>query len=278
MNEILWFINENNINIAYKNKVKSVLKKFSPNINSYAKYAIKNKSGRQIGYVCIYKEKYSKNKLEQFEYLKDIITKAYEDTGIKYFSLFGSDPEIAGCIHNYFKNYYICGAELMFEIFLMSLNDTCYSNKICFVLDGYISLLQYYKIFDLFCEVSIICDNIKNLESNAKDIYLQTATSVYLSSNPNIIKESDIVFFASSNKNYIKYLNPDNFVLDINGIIGDDYKSIKIIKPPKFMDFYGNRITGVFLSDMTINVSCAQSLLHVLNIDLNKYDIELKLI
>ncbi|NMC56979.1 MAG: hypothetical protein GYA50_07155 [Eubacteriaceae bacterium] len=278
MNEILWFINENNVNITYKNKIKSVLNKLSSNTSSYKKYAIKNKSDRQIGYACIYKERYSSNKQEQFEYLKDIIIKAYEETGIRYFSLYGSDPEIAAYVHNYFKDYYISGAELMCEIFLMNLNNTYFSNKICFVIDGYISLLKYYKIFDLFCEASIICDNVKAFDTITKEIYLQTATSVYLSNNPGIIKQSDIVFFASANKNYIKYLNPDNIVLDIIDIIGDDYKSIKLIKPPKFMDFYENRISGVFLSDMKLNVSCAQSLLYVLNIDLNKYDSELKLI
>ncbi|GEM_PF-6373331 len=278
MNEILWFINENNVNITYKNKIKSVLSKLSSNTSSYKKYAITNKSGRQIGYACIYKERYSSNKQEQFEYLKQIILKAYDDTGIKYFSLFGSDPETAVYVHNYFKDYFISGAELMCEIFLMNLNDTYFSNKICFVLDGYTSLLKYYKVFDLFCEASIVCDNVKALESSAKDIYLQTATSVFLSSNPDIIKQSDIVFFVSANKSYIKYLNPDNIILDIIDIIGDDYKSIKIIKPPKFMDFYENRISGVFLSDMKLNASCAQSLLHVLNKDLNKYDSELKLI
>lgn len=277
MNEILWFINENNVNITYKNKIKSVLNKLSSNA-SYKKYTITNKSERQIGYACIYKEKQLSNKLEQFEYLKDIILKAYDDTGIRYFSLFGSDPQTTVYIHNYFNDYYISGSELMCEIFLMNLNDTYFSNKICFVLDGYISLLKYYKIFDLFCEASIICDNVKALESSAKDIYLQTATSVFLSNNPDIIKHSDIVFFASVNKNYIKYLNPDNVVLDVIDIISDDYKSIKLVKPPKFMDFYENRISGVFLSDMKINASCAQSLLNVLNIDLNKYDSELKLI
>lgn len=277
MNEILWFINENNVNITYKNKIKSVLSKLSSN-TSYKKYSITNKNGKQIGYACIYKEKYSSNKEEQFEYLKEIILKAYDDTGIKYFSLFGSDPETAVYVYNYFKDYFISGAELMCEIFLMNLNDTYFSNKICFVLDEYISLLKYYKIFELFCEASIICVNVKALESVAREIYLQTATSVYLSGNPDIIKQSDIVFFASANKNYIKYLNEDNVVLDVIDILGDDYKSVKLVTPPKFMDFYENRISGVFISDMKLNVSCAQSLLYALNKDLNKYDSELKLI
>lgn len=277
MNEILWFINENNVSVTYKNKVKSLFKKLSLN-GSNKSYPIKNKSDRQIGYAYIYKEKYTQNKIEQFEYLKEIIIKAHEETGVRYFSLFGSDPEIAGYVHKYFKKYYLSGAELMCEIFLMNLNDTFYSNKICFVLDGYISLLEYYKIFDLFCEASIICDNLKVLESSVNEIYLKTATSVYLTSNPNIIKQADVVIFASANQNYIKYLNPNNIILDIFDIISNDYNSLKLIKPPKFMDFYENRISGVFFNDMIINASCAQSMLFVLNISLNKYDTELKLI
>jgi hypothetical protein len=278
MNGILWVINENNKKITYKNKAKLLIKKFSFNGNSYSKYIMNDKYDKQIGYACLYKDKYSLNKQEQFAYLKDLIMKITQEIKINNFSLMGADAEVAGMAMNYFKNQYISGAELMCEIFLNNLNNTYYSDKICFILDGYISLLEYFKIFDLFCEASIVCENAAVLEKYTQDIYLKTATPVYLTSNPEIIKQADIVFFASVNKKYIKYLNPDNIVLDIIDIINEDYKSVKLIKQPRFLDFFDRRICGILLNDMTINASCAQSLLSALKTGLNKYDNELKLI
>jgi len=277
MSEILWFIDEANKKITYKNIAKSFLKKLPIKNNSYSKHAIKSREDRHIGYAYVYKSKNAKSKEEQFAYLKELILKTTDETNIKEFSLLGADTHVAFYVMNYFKNQYISGAELMSEIFLMNLNDTFHDSKIGLVIDNYASLLKYYKLFELFKEACILCENSKAIEKYTNDIYLNTATSVYVTSNPSIIKECDIIFFSSLNKKYTKFLCSNNIVLDLNNVI-EGFESIKLVKPPKFIDFYENRFSGFFINDMTINTSCAQSLLYALDTDLRSYDKELKLI
>ncbi len=277
MNKILWFINENSIHITYKNKAKAALKKIHFNDNSISKYLLKNKSDNDIGYAYVFKEKNLVNKKEQYSHLRELIIKAMNDTGIKNFSLLGMESVIMGYALNDFKNQFISGAELTSEIFINTLDGLLHDYKICFVIDQYIGLFYYNKIFELFGQISILCESKNLIEEYIQTIYENTATSIYVTNNPKILKESNIIFYASTNIDYSNYFTSNNIILDLLNMI-DENHSGKLIKSPFFMDFYDHRISGILLTDMIINASCAQSLLHVLDINLNEYDKEIKLL
>lgn len=277
MNKILWFINESAIDITYKNKAKAVLKKIPFNNNTTSKYLLKSKSNEHIGYAYIFKEKMLLNKSDQYNSLKELITKGIEETNINIFALLGVEPVMTAYTLNDFKNQFISGVELMCEVFINTLNGLLHKNKICLVIDRYVGLLNYGKIFELFGEISILCENYEAIEEYVRIIYENTATSIYITKNPAVLKQADIVLYSSANKNYINYLNANNIVLDLLGII-DEYYDAKLIKPPAFMDFYNDRISGILINNMVINTSCAQSLLYALNMDFIEYSKEIKLI
>jgi hypothetical protein len=165
----------------------------------------------------------------------------------------------------------------MCEVFISTLNGLLHKNRICLVIDRYVGLLNYGKIFELFGEISILCEDYEAIEEYVRIIYENTATSIYITKNPAILKQADIVFYGSANKNYVNYLNANNIVLDLLGII-DEYYDAKLIKPPAFMDFYNDRISGILINNMIINTSCAQSLLYALNMDFIEYSKKIKLI
>lgn len=277
MNKILWFINESAIDITYKNRAKAVLKKIPFNNNATSKYLLKSKSNEHIGYAYIFKEKMLLNKSDQYNSLKELITKGIEETNINAFALLGVEPMMAAYTLNDFKNQFISGIELMCEVFISALNGLLHKNRICLVIDRYVGLLNYGKIFELFGEISILCENYETIEEYVRIIYENTATSIYITKNPAILKQADIVFYGSANKNYVNYLNANNIVLDLLDII-DEYYDAKLIKPPAFMDFYNDRISGILINNMIINTSCAQSLLYALNMDFIEYSKEIKLI
>ncbi len=276
MNKILWFINENTINITYKNKAKAAIKKL-PFAHSSSKYLLQSKSDNHIGYAYIFKQKNLLNKKEQYGYLRELIMKAIDETGTKIFALLGVEAFMMGYVLNDFKNQFISGAELMSAIFIATLEGLAHSNKICFVIDQYTRLFYYNKIFELFGDISILCENVESIDEYVRTIYENTATSIYVTSNPAILHETDIVFYVSANKNYSTYLTAHNTVLDVFNII-DQSRGANLIHSPSFMDFYDRRITGILLNDMTINASCAQSLLYALDIKFNEYDKEIKLL